>query len=69
MNYKFQVTGMTCGHCERSVQEAILEIDDAAQVNIDRAHNLVTVRSEQPAQRIAQAIADEAGYETILLPD
>jgi copper chaperone len=69
MEYKFHVTGMTCSHCERSVQEAVLELDDSAQVRIDRAQNLVTVDSTQPAQRIAQAITEEAGYQTTVLPN
>ena len=37
MNQTFQVQGMTCGHCERSVTEALKAVDPAAEVKIDRA--------------------------------
>ena len=33
----FQVQGMTCGHCERAVTQAIQQVDPAATVQIDRA--------------------------------
>ena len=57
----FQVEGMTCGHCERAVTRAVLQIDPQAQVKIDRAANLVEVQSTQPREAIAAAIQEE-GY-------
>ena len=35
------VQGMTCGHCERAVTQAVQQIDPAATVRIDRAQNRV----------------------------
>ena len=61
MNQTFTVTGMTCGHCEKSVMTAIKLLDPQAQVVIDRSQNRVEVQSEQPREKIAQAISDE-GY-------
>lgn len=61
MNHTFTVTGMTCGHCEKAVTRALQRIDPQAEVRIDRSQNRVEVRSEQPRERLAQAIADE-GY-------
>lgn len=62
MEYVFEVTGMTCGHCERAVLQALHGVDAAAQVDIDRAACRVTV-SETTASRqtLAQAMRDE-GY-------
>ena len=57
----FTVQGMTCGHCERAVTRAVLQIDPQAQVKIDRAANRVEVHSTQPREAVAQAIAEE-GY-------
>ena len=57
----FTVTGMTCGHCEKAVTQAVLGVDPQAQVKIDRAANVVTVESAQPREEIAGAIAEE-GY-------
>jgi len=62
MQYQFNVQGMTCGHCERAVTNAIQELDPQAQVRIDRAHNRVDVDSTQPREALAAAIAEE-GYQ------
>lgn len=61
MNQTFTVTGMTCGHCEKSVTRALKQLDPQAEVRIDRSRNLVEVQSEQPREALARAIADE-GY-------
>ena len=62
MQYQFNVQGMTCGHCERAVTNAIQELDPQAQVHIDRAQNRVDVDSTQPREALAAAIAEE-GYQ------
>jgi len=61
MNQTFEVTGMTCGHCEKAVTRAIQQLDPQAQVKIDRSQNRVEVQSEQPRETLARAIAEE-GY-------
>ncbi len=62
MNQRFSVQGMTCGHCERAVTQAIRQVDPQAQVQIDRPAGTVQVETEQPREAIARAIADE-GYQ------
>jgi copper chaperone len=61
MNQIFTVQGMTCGHCERAVTTAIKQLDPTAEVRIDRPQNRVEVTSEQPRDKIAEAIREE-GY-------
>lgn len=61
MNQIFTVQGMTCGHCERAVTTAIKQLDPMAEVRIDRPQNRVEVTSEQPRDKIAEAIREE-GY-------
>ena len=61
MNQTFQVTGMTCGHCEKAVTRAIKQVDPQAEVKIDRSLNQVEVQSQQPRESLAKAIAEE-GY-------
>lgn len=46
----FQVQGMTCGHCERAVTQAVQQVDPNAQVRIDRASGKVDVDSTAPAK-------------------
>ncbi len=61
MNQNFQVQGMTCGHCERAVTQAVQRVDPTAEVKIDRPAGKVEVQTTQPREAIAQAIAEE-GY-------
>ncbi len=61
MDHVFQVQGMTCGHCEKSVQQAIRQIDPTAQVQIDRSQGRVAVSSEVAADTLKTAIREE-GY-------
>jgi len=61
MNQTFDVKGMTCGHCERAVTQAVKNVDPAAEVKIDRAAGKVEVQTAQPREQIAHAIAEE-GY-------
>lgn len=61
MEHVFQVSGMTCGHCERAVQNAIAEVDAQAQTSIDRASGKVVVQSEASREALSQAIREE-GY-------
>ncbi len=61
MNQTFTVTGMTCGHCERAVKNAVQQLDPQAQVSIDRAANRVDIDSTQTREDLAKAIAEE-GY-------
>jgi copper chaperone len=61
MNQNFQVQGMTCGHCERAVTQAVQRVDPTAEVKIDRQAGRVDVQTTQPREAIAHAIAEE-GY-------
>lgn len=62
MQYTFIVTGMTCGHCEKAVRNALQDADENIQVlTVDRTTNRVVVDSELPRAALMQAIADE-GY-------
>ncbi len=62
MNQTFNVQGMTCGHCEKAVTQAVQSLDPQAQVKIDRPAGKVEVQSAQPRDAIAKAIAEE-GYQ------
>jgi len=61
MNQTFTVQGMTCGHCERAVTQAIKQLDPQAQIRIHRPQNRVDIDSSQPRERLAEAIREE-GY-------
>ncbi|MBL0421295.1 heavy-metal-associated domain-containing protein [Ramlibacter sp. AW1] len=61
MKQQFEVQGMTCGHCERAVTEAVKGLDPQAEVIIDRPAGKVEVQTGQPREAVAQAIREE-GY-------
>jgi copper chaperone CopZ len=62
----FQVTGMTCAHCQRAVTAEIAGVEGVESVNVELASGTVTVTALQPVDRadIAAAV-DEAGYALI----
>lgn len=61
--YRFKVSGMSCGHCVRSVKDAVGAQDPAARVEVDLAGGQVTVVSTLANEQIARAI-EAAGYPT-----
>lgn len=61
MQYVFEVQGMTCGHCEKSVIQAVQRLDPQASVQIDRAQNRVVVDSCAEKTALSAAIGEE-GY-------
>lgn len=61
MKLTLNVQGMTCGHCERAVTQAIHTVDPAAEVRIDRAAGQVEVQTQAAREALASAIAEE-GY-------
>jgi len=61
MNQTFDVQGMSCGHCEKAVTQAVKSVDPAAVVKVDLATGKVEVQSAKDRDAIAKAIAEE-GY-------
>ncbi|MGR8010481.1 heavy-metal-associated domain-containing protein [Streptomyces hypolithicus] len=60
----YQVTGMTCGHCEGAVAAEVSEISGVSAVTATAATGRVTVVSDAPLDVAAvRAAVDEAGYE------
>lgn len=58
----FQVSGMSCGHCQRSVDAAIRELKDVTDVRIDLVAGLASVTGTASHSEIAFAI-ESAGYQ------
>jgi copper chaperone len=61
MNQTFTVTGMSCGHCEKAVTQAVHQVDPQAQVKVDLASGRVEVDSSAAREALVQAITEE-GY-------
>lgn len=60
---EYQVTGMTCGHCEMSIREEVGAIGSVEQVDVSAATGRLVVTSTEPIDDAAVlAAVDEAGY-------
>ncbi|MCX4663943.1 copper-transporting ATPase [Streptomyces sp. SID4919] len=60
----YQVTGMTCGHCEGAVTTEVSALPGVSSVKAVAATGQVTVISAAPLDEEAvRAAVDEAGYE------
>ncbi|WP_099041863.1 heavy-metal-associated domain-containing protein [Mycobacterium neglectum] len=63
---QYQVTGMTCGHCEKSIREEVGEIDGVEQVDVSAATGRLVVTSAEPIDDAAVlAAVDDAGYTAV----
>lgn len=59
----YSVSGMTCEHCVRSVQEEVSEVAGVRSVDVDLAGGRVTVAGSGFADDAVRAAVAEAGYE------
>lgn len=62
----YQVSGMSCGHCEGAVQAELKSLPGVSEVSATAETGLVTVTAEAPLEDSAvRAAVDEAGYELV----
>ena len=63
---EFQVTGMTCGHCEMSIREEVAEVPgvDDIQVSAQTGKLVVTGSGSLDDAQILAAVT-EAGYSAV----
>jgi copper chaperone len=60
-----QVTGMTCGHCEKAVKTALLNLDGVMEVNVLLKDGKVDVShdpSKASISKLKEAVEDQ-GYD------
>ncbi|ABM10420.1 Copper chaperone CopZ [Arthrobacter crystallopoietes] len=63
---EFQVTGMTCGHCELSVREEVQEIAGVETVEVSAKTGKLVVGGDSPVDEAAViAAVEEAGYQAV----
>jgi copper chaperone CopZ len=56
------VEGMTCEHCERTVEEALEEVPGVTDATADRDAETATVKGNADETELVAAVAD-AGYD------
>ena len=63
---EYQVTGMSCGHCEGAVRAEVSEIDGVTGIEVSAQTGRLAVTSKQPVDDAAVIDAvDEAGYAAV----
>ena len=63
---EFQVTGMTCGHCEMSVREEVEKVAGVENIDVSAQTGRLVVTSAGPVDAGAViAAVDEAGYRAV----
>ena len=63
---EYQVTGMTCGHCEMSVREEVGELAGVQDVQVSAQTGKLIVTSESEIDDTAiLAAVEEAGYSAV----
>ena len=61
MTTTITVEGMSCDHCERSVEEALNEVSGVSSATADREREQVNVEGEADLAVLARAV-EAAGY-------
>lgn len=62
---EFQVTGMSCGHCEATVRRHVSQIEGVEAVAVSAADGRLVVTSAADTDEAVIAAVDEAGYEAV----
>ena len=63
---QFQVTGMTCGHCEMSVREEVGEVPGVQDVEVSHETGVLRVSVDEGVDESAVlAAVSEAGYSAV----
>ena len=61
---QYQVTGMTCSHCEGAVREEVSQIEGVEAVDVSSSTGLLVVTSATEIDdATVLAAVDEAGYQ------
>ena len=63
---EFQVTGMSCGHCEAAVREEVAKLEGVAEIEVSAASGRLIVSAQHPLdEREVIAAVAEAGYDAV----
>ena len=61
MTTTITVSGMSCGHCEQSVEEALEAVDGVTSVEADNESGTAIIEGDADEAALAAAV-DDAGY-------
>ncbi|MBU5428220.1 copper ion binding protein [Tissierella pigra] len=59
------VEGMSCGHCEKAVKNALNELSGVTKVEVDLSTKTVEVEGESLDDTLIKDAIEDAGYDLI----
>ena len=63
---EYQVTGMTCGHCEMSIREEVSTVPGVQEIQVSaQTGKLVITTTEEVDDAAVITAVDEAGYRAV----
>jgi copper chaperone CopZ len=62
MPTELTVTGMSCGHCEGTVEDAVSDVDGVTAVSADNESDSVSVEGDADVDALVAAV-EAAGYD------
>ncbi|MFC3957780.1 heavy-metal-associated domain-containing protein [Halovivax cerinus] len=62
MAERITVDGMSCGHCEQTVEDALEDVDGVTTASADHESGAATVEGSADTDALVEAVAD-AGYD------
>lgn len=64
---KYTVSGMTCGHCVKSVTEEVSELDGVTNVSVTLEDGSMLVESQEhvPFDAIIEAVREAGSYSVV----
>ena len=65
MDRVYQVSGMSCDHCRRAVDEEVGALQGVEAVKVDLGGGLVTVRGPAVDDAAVKHAIEQAGYEVV----
>lgn len=69
MKKAIKIKGMTCGHCQKRVEDALNGLTGLeAKVNLKKEEAVITVKDEWNEETVRTAISN-AGYEVVSIAD
>jgi copper chaperone len=60
--YELTIPAMSCGHCEKTITQALRELDSTATLNFDMAAHKLALETKADMSVVKQAL-DAAGYQ------
>ena len=66
MKKKISIEGMSCGHCVKHVENALVEVDGVKKVEVDLSSKSATVELDRAVENsVLKGAIEEAGYEVV----